>query len=207
MRPNACSDSGRPDYQNLPLLNKLLGALWLASLPWKRLQPLVPVALIRQDLGIYFDKAMAPQPLGLSGPMALGHLMTIELQDEDLIHPQAPKLNNPVVPFYYDSLASNSIKGLQSGSTVFLKNPTYQHTTNLSEFIVKQVQCRSSLFLKHEPNVRTLLLDIRMMVSPIQLTVPSAAPTQISLSANPNQLQTESSENNLRLCGENWLTN
>ena len=51
------------------------------------------------------------------------------------------------------------------------------------------------------------LLDIKMMVSPMLLTVPSAAPKQISLSANPNQLKTESLENNLRLCGENWLTN
>ena len=47
---------------------------------------------------------MAPQPLGLSGPMAQGHLMTIEIQDEDLIRSQAPKMNNPEVPFYYDSL-------------------------------------------------------------------------------------------------------
>ena len=45
------------------------------------------------------------------------------------------------------------------------------------------------------------------MVSPMQLTVPSAAPMQISLSANPNQLKTERLENNLRLCGKNWLTN
>ena len=34
----------------------------------------------------------------------------------------------------------------------------------------------------------------------------SAAPIQISLSANPNQLKTERSENNLRFCGESWLT-
>ena len=61
------------------------------------------------------------------------------------------------------------------------------------------------LFLKHEPNVKTLLLDKKMMVSPMQLTVPSAAPIQISLSANPNQLKTERLENNLRLYGECWL--
>ena len=41
----------------------------------------------------------------------------------------------------------------------------------------------------------------------MQLTVPSAAPIQISLSANPNQLKTERLEDNARLCGENWLTN
>ena len=58
---------------------------------------------------------MAPQPLGLSGPMAQGHLMTIEIQDEDLIHSQAPKMNNREVPFYHDSLANNTTKGLQRG--------------------------------------------------------------------------------------------
>ena len=41
---------------------------------------------------------------------------------------------------------------------------------------------------------------------PYAITVPPAVPIQISLSANPNQLKTERSENNLRLCGENWLT-
>ena len=51
---------------------------------------------------------------------------------------------------------------------------------NLSEFIAKQVLCRSGLCLKHEPHVKTLLRDIKMMVSPLQLTVPSAAPIQKS---------------------------
>ena len=40
----------------------------------------------------------------------------------------------------------------------------------------------------------------------MQLTVPSAGPKQLSLSANPSQLNTERLENNLRPCGENWLT-
>ena len=31
--------------------------------------------------------------------------------------------------------------------------------------------CRSSLNLKHEPNVKTLLIDIKMMASPMRLTV------------------------------------
>ena len=35
---------------------------------------------------------------------------------------------------------------------------------NLSEFIAKQVPCQSGLFLKHEANAKTLLLDLRMMV-------------------------------------------
>ena len=139
--------------------------------------------------------------------MARGHLMTIEIRDEDLIRSQAPKMNMHGVPFYYDSCENNTTKGIRSGSIIFGKNPTCQHSTNLSEFIAKQVLCWSGLFLKHEANVKTLLLDIRMMVSPTQVTVLSAAPVRISLSAIPNQSRTERLENNLRLCGENWLTN
>ena len=75
-------------------------------------------------------------------------------------------------------LTNNITKGLQSGSIIFGKNPICQHSTNLSEFIAKQVLCRSGLYLKHEPNVKTLLLDIKMMVFPSRLTVPSAAPNK-----------------------------
>ena len=85
-------------------------------------------------------------------------------------------------------------------------NPLCQHTTNLSEFIARQVLCRSGLYLKHEPNVKTLLLEIKMMVSHLQLTAPSTAPIQLSPSANPNPLKIERLKNNLHFCGESWLT-
>ena len=116
-------------------------------------------------------------------------------------------MNNREVPCYYDSLANNTTKGFRFGSIICGKNPICQHTTSLSEFIVEQIPCRPDLFLKHEPNVKNLLLDIKVMVSSVQLAVPSAAPTQISLSANRNQLKTKRLENNLRLCGDNWLAN
>ena len=67
--------------------------------------------------------------------------------------------------------------------------------------------CRPDLCLKHEPNVKTLLLDVKMMISTMQLTFPSAAPIPFSLSANPDHLKTERLENNLRRCGKTWLTN
>ena len=41
----------------------------------------------------------------------------------------------------------------------------------------------------------------------LQLTVPSAAPIKVSLSANPDWLKTERLENNLRPCGKCWLNN
>ena len=53
-----------------------------------------------------------------AGPMALGHPMTIEIQDADLIPPQALLMNTREVPSYYDSLANNTTKGLPSGSIV-----------------------------------------------------------------------------------------
>ena len=90
----------------------------------------------------------------------------------------------------------------------FGKSPTCQRATNLSEFIANQSRfyVSKACVLEHEANVKTALLEIRMMACLSQLTFPSA-PIQISLSANPNQLKTERSENNLRLCGEKWLTN
>ena len=45
-----------------------------------------------------------------------------------------------------------------------------------------------------------------VMVFLMQLTVPSAAPIQLSQCVNPDQLKTERLENNLCRCGKNWLT-
>ena len=94
------------------ILNKWLAALQPVLPHWKRMQRPSPVDPARQDIGMYSDIAMAPPPLGLSGPIAQGHLMTIEIQDEDLIRSQAPKMNSREVPFYYGSLANNTTKGI-----------------------------------------------------------------------------------------------
>ena len=53
------------------------------------------------DPGLNSNTLTAPQP---HGPMAQGHLMTIETHDEDLILPQAQKMNNHEVPSFSDSL-------------------------------------------------------------------------------------------------------
>ena len=82
------------------ILNKLLGVLWLTSLLWNKMQLLVPVAQIQQDLGAYLDIVTAPQPLGPSGPMAQGHLLTVEIRGVDLILSKAPMMNMHEVPFY-----------------------------------------------------------------------------------------------------------
>ena len=44
------------------------------------------------------------------------------------------------------------LQELRCGSMIFGKNPICPHTTNLSEFIAKQVLCRPGLYLKHELN-------------------------------------------------------
>ena len=65
-----------PRRRRSQILNKLLGASWLALPHWKQVQPLALAALTRQDLGTCSDIVTVPQPLGLLDPMAQGHLMT-----------------------------------------------------------------------------------------------------------------------------------
>ena len=62
-------------------------------------------------------------------------------------------------------------QGLRSGSIIFGKNPTCQPTVNLSQFISRQVPCRPDSYSKQEPSVKTLLPEIKMMGSPVRLTV------------------------------------
>ena len=82
----------------------------------------------------------------------------------------------------------------------------------LRYFLVRCVQHLAFSLIRgvsmHESSsyCQDFVFDFWMIVSILQLTVRSAVPIQISLSGNPNQLKTERLENNLRLCGENWLT-
>ena len=95
-------------------------------------------------------------------------------------------------------------KGSQSGSITFGKNPTCERGTHMSE-LLKQVRASHACFFKPEPNFRILLLGIMMIVSPMQLTVPSLVPIQISFSVNPHQLS-ERSETIVCSLEENWWT-
>ena len=72
-------------------LNSLLTVSQLVSQPWRLVRPLLQAVPARQDLGMYLDIVMAPQPLGLSGPMAQDHLMTTETQDAGLILSLVPE--------------------------------------------------------------------------------------------------------------------
>ena len=161
------------------------------------MQLLVPVALIQQDLGICLERVLAPQLLGLSGPIDLDRLMT-EKRDEGLILSQALLMSMREVPSYFDSFANNTIKG----SILNVKKSTCLPMTGLLQFIVKQVPCRSELYLSHEPNVKFFLVRYKDIGNLLRLTVPIATPKQQLLSANLRQWKTEKLENNLHLSGE-----
>ena len=127
-------------------IEQIVGSLvWLASLHWHKMQPLALAAPTRQDLGTYSDTVTTPQPLGLSGPMARGHLMTVEIQGVDLKLFQAVKTNMHGVPSYFDSHVSNTTLGLRIGSITCGKNETFKPVINPSEFSAKQVPCRPEM--------------------------------------------------------------
>ena len=128
--------------------------------------------------------------------------MTTETQDADCILSLVPTMNKHEVPSYYSSHANNITMVLQSGSITFGKIqyvPAYNNPVRIH--CKAGSVCRQDSYLKHEPNVKTLLFEIKMMVARTKLTVPSAAPKQQSRCVNPNRLKTGRLENNLRLCG------
>ena len=148
------------------------------------------------------DIVTAPQPLDLSGRMAQGHLMTIEIRDVGLTLSQALRTNMRGAPSYYVSRVNSTRLELLMGSIIFGKRQTYQLTINLSEYIAKQVPCQPGSHSKQEPSVRTLWPDIKMMVSPTNLIVLFAKAESLSLSASPSHLKTRKLENNLRFFGK-----
>ena len=78
----------------------------------KRMRRPSPVDLDRQDHGTYLDIVTAPQPLSPLGPMAQGHLMTVEIRGVDLISSQAPKMNKHEVPFLLRFTCEQYHKGI-----------------------------------------------------------------------------------------------
>ena len=115
-----------PRWRRLQYWNRTSAFLQKMSTPslhafakLKRMQLLVPVALTRQDLGTRPDRVTAPQPLGPSGPMSQGHLMTERIVD--LILSLIPKTNRHEVPSYCDSHVNSTTLGLRIGSITFGK--------------------------------------------------------------------------------------
>ena len=121
--------------------------------------------------------------------MAKNHPMTRGTRDADLLFPQTLMMSKCEVPSYYGSHANKMTQGLRSGSIIFVKNPTCQPTVDLLRFIVQEVPCRSGLYLIHEANVKTLLLNIKMLVFLVRLTVPFAVSKQPLLSAQSRSIE------------------
>ena len=174
----------------------------------KRMQRPSPMVPTRQDLGTYLDIVTAPQPLGLSGPMAQGHLMTVEIRGVDLILSPAPKMNNRRSAVLLRFPCEQYHKGITKWiNNLWEESNVPARTTSLSEFIAKQVLCRSGLLLKHEPNVKTLLfgykddgISLCNFYSPFLLHQYKYLCPPIQINWRPERL-----ESNVRLCGENWL--
>ena len=114
----------------------------------------------------------------------------------------------------------------QARSAVLLRFPCEQYHRRITKWIKNlweesnmpafnkpvRIHCKTgsvSVRLVFETRAKCQVFIARYKddVSPVQLAVPFAAPIQISQCVNPDQLKTERLENNLRPCGENWLTN
>ena len=89
---------GFADFDNhVKIIGEAVGAVMsalslhaYARLKHMQLRPLE--APVRQALGMYLERAMAPQPLGPLGPMARGLLTTTRTQDADFIPTQAQRM-------------------------------------------------------------------------------------------------------------------
>ena len=113
---------------------------------------------------------MGPQPLGLSGPMTQGRLMTGGNSRRRLQTLSCSE--DEQVPSCYGSLANHMTKVLRCGSIVFGKNPTCQHTTNICQNLLQSRLCPADSYSKQEPNVRTLWSDLKTMVHILKLNSP-----------------------------------
>ena len=93
-------------------------------------------------------------------------------------------MNMHGVPSYYCSHVNSTTLELRSGSIVTI------HCKAGSE--------SARLVFETRAKCHDFVADIKMMVSPMKLTVPSAVAKQLSRSANPNHLKTGRSESSLR---------
>ena len=150
---------------------------------------------------------MAPQPLGLLGLMA-----------------QGPSDDNRNTRRRLDAFSSPEDE--QARSAVLLRFPCEQYHQGITMWI-NDLWAKSNMHAHNKPVIihckagsvsARLVFETRAKCQDFvarykddgisySINSPSVAPIQISLSAIPNHLKTERLENNLRHCGENWLTN
>ena len=165
------------------------------------------------------------QYLGTSQGL-LFHTETLEpLLDNPAVH-EALKIwrevGGPTIESPVDAVALWS-QGRCAMTYVLLRFPCEQYHTGITRWIntlwersntpvnnravtihLKEGSVSARFVSETELNVKTLLPDTKMMVSPTRLRVPFVASKQLSLSANPNHSKTGRSESNLRLGGACW---
>ena len=185
-----------PRRLRLPILNKLLGALWLASLPWERMQLLVPVALIQQDLGICLDGVRAPQPLGLSGPMAQDLLTRTGTQDADLILSRTQRMKMSEAPYYF-SFPIWLEKVWATTNVPSFNRPIRNHCEIGSQ--------SARLVFETRGNCQDFVARYKDDGIPYEIDSPFCSVKTTITVRQPDQLRTGRSENNLRPCGKFWL--
>ena len=115
--------------------------------------------------------------------------------------------NRHEVPSYYGSRVKNATKGVTKWIDTLWEESNMPAYNKLVRIHCKAGSMSVRLVFETRAKCQDFIARYKMMVSPMQLTVPSAAPIQISFFVNPIQLKTERLENNLRRWGENWLTN
>ena len=99
----------------------------------------------------HIDGSTATGSLGSHGPGSSDDNRNTRRRLDTFSSPEDEQKRSAVLPRFP---CEQYHKGITKWINIFGKNPICQHTTNLSDFIAKQVLCRSGLHLKHEPNVK-----------------------------------------------------
>ena len=167
MRPDACSDSGRPATTKITNIEQIVGSL------------------VARVISLETDAASgSSSPDSTRSWNMLGHSDGSTATGSLGSHDPGSSDDNKNTRRRLDT--SSSLEDEHARSAVLLRfpfeqyhtgitfgeNQTFQSTMNPSESIAKQVLCRSGLYLKQEPNVKTLLLGVKMMVSPNEIDSP-----------------------------------
>ena len=142
----------------------------------QRSSPVVPTG---QDRGTYLDTVTAPQPLGFFGSYDPGSSDDSRKKRRRIDTFSSPENEHARSAVLLQFPCEQYHTGMTKWTHNLWKNPTCQDSTNQSEYTSKQVPCPHDSYSRRKLNVRTSWLDTKRMVSPMQWTLPSAAPINI----------------------------
>ena len=148
-------------------------------------------------LEFHSDMVTAPQPLGLSGPMAQVHPRTTKTHDEDLcvLKPRrwtSTKCRFTAVPIANNTKITKCIDDLWEESNVSAFNKLERihcKTCSMSVRLVFETRAKCQDFVARFN--KFVAQFTKIMESPMQLTVPSAVSIQLLQCINPGKLKTE----------------